>query len=113
MSEDFIQKIPEDTNKRKYLELLKQIKEKYNLEKFVQNNVLMFLDMCAGPHVEETSQLDPKAVKIVKLAGAYWKGDEKNKMLTRVYSYAFDTKEELDDYLKFLEEAKKRDHRVI
>ena len=113
MSEDFIQKIPEDTNKRKYLELLNQIKEKYNLEKFVQNNALMFLDMCAGPHVEETSQLDPKAVKIVKLAGAYWKGDEKNKMLTRIYGYAFDTKQELDNYLNFLEEAKKRDHRLI
>jgi threonyl-tRNA synthetase len=73
----------------------------------------MFLDMCAGPHVNETKELDSKAVKIAKIAGAYWKGDAKNTMLTRIYGYAFDTKQELDDYLKFLEEAKKRDHRLI
>jgi threonyl-tRNA synthetase len=113
ISEDFIQKIPEDSNKRKYLELLRQIKQKYNLNKFVWENTLMFLDMCAWPHVEETSQLDPKAVKLVKIAGAYWKGDANNPMLTRIYGYAFNTKEELDNYLKFLEEAKKRDHRLI
>ena len=93
--------------KWEYLKLLKQIKDKYNLEKFVWESALMFLDMCAGPHVEETSQLDPKAVKIAKLAGAYWKWDANNPMLTRIYGYAFDTKEELDNYLKFLEEAKK------
>ena len=99
--------------KWEYLKLLKQIKDKYWLDKFVKENALMFLDMCAGPHVSETKELDPKAVKIAKLAGAYWKGDANNIMLTRIYGYAFDTKEELDNYLTFLEEAKKRDHRLI
>ena len=99
--------------KWEYLKLLKQIKDKYNLDQFVWENAIMFLDMCAWPHVEETSQLDPKAVKIAKLAGAYWKWNEKNKMLTRIYGYAFDTEQELKDYLVFLEEAKKRDHRLI
>ena len=99
--------------KWEYLKLLKQIKDKYNLDQFVWENAIMFLDMCAWPHVEETSQLDPKAVKITKLAGAYWKWNEKNKMLTRIYGYAFDTEQELKDYLVFLEEAKKRDHRLI
>ena len=99
--------------KWEYLRLLKEIKNKYNLNKIVWENALMFLDMCAWPHVEETSQLDAKAVKIAKLAGAYWKGDANNKMLTRIYGYAFDTEQELKDYLNFLEEAKKRDHRVL
>ena len=99
--------------KWEYLKLLKQIKDKYNLDQFVWENAIMFLDMCAWPHVEETSQLNPKAVKIAKLAGAYWKWNEKNKMLTRIYGYAFDTEQELKDYLVFLEEAKKRDHRLI
>ena len=112
ISDDFIQKISDD-KKKAYLELLKKIKDKYWLEKFVWECVILFLDMCAWPHVSNTEELDPKAVKIAKIAGAYWKWDEKNTMLTRIYGYAFDTKEELDDYLNFLEEAKKRDHRII
>jgi len=77
-------------NKWEYLKLLKKIKNKYWLEKYVWENAIMFLDMCAWPHVEETSQLNSKAVKIVKLAGAYWKGDANNKILTRFYGYSFD-----------------------
>ena len=69
--------------------------------------------MCAGPHVENTNQLDPKAFKLAKIAGAYWKWDENNKMLSRIYGYAFDSADELKQYLQFLEEAKKRDHRVL
>ncbi len=69
-----------------------------------------FIDLCKGPHVQSTKELNPQAFKLTKLAGAYWKGSEKNKMLTRIYGVAFEKKEELDDYLKMIEEAKKRDH---
>jgi len=72
-----------------------------------------FTDLCEGPHVKNTSEIDTDAFKLEKLAGAYWRGDEKNKMLTRIYGLAFNTKEELDAYLKMQEEAKKRDHRKI
>jgi len=70
-----------------------------------------FIDLCAGPHVESTSEI--KAFKLLSIAGAYWHGDEKNKMLTRIYGTAFDSKENLDKYLLMLEEAKKRDHRKL
>jgi threonyl-tRNA synthetase len=70
-----------------------------------------FTDMCAGPHVGWSSKL--KHFKLMRLAGAYWRGDEKRPMLTRVYGVAFETKEELEKYLHFLEEAKKRDHRKL
>lgn len=72
-----------------------------------------FVDLCAGPHVTTTDELDPKAFKLVSIAGAYWRGSEKNKMLQRIYGLAFDTKNELNDYLVLLEEAKKRDHRKL
>lgn len=72
-----------------------------------------FVDLCAGPHVENTSELDPKAFKLMSIAGAYWRGSEKNKMLQRIYGVAFETKKELDDYLEQQEEAKKRDHRKL
>mgnify|MGYP002639044001 CR=1 FL=1 len=70
-----------------------------------------FVDICAGPHVESTGKIG--AFKLLKIAGAYWHGDENNKMLTRIYGTAFETKEELDEYLHLLEEAKKRDHRKL
>ena len=72
-----------------------------------------FVDLCAGPHVEHAGKLQNMGFKVAKVNGAYWRGDEKNKMLQRVYVYAFNTKEELSDYLKFLEEAQKRDHRKL
>ena len=72
-----------------------------------------FTDLCAGPHVESTKEINPDAFKLTKVAGAYWKGSEKNKMLTRIYGVAFETKQELDDYLKMMEEAEKRDHRKL
>jgi threonyl-tRNA synthetase len=72
-----------------------------------------FADLCRGPHVESTNQIKLGSFKLEKLAGAYWRGDEKNKMLTRIYGLAFDTKEELDSYLKMMAEAEKRDHRKI
>jgi threonyl-tRNA synthetase len=70
-----------------------------------------FTDLCRGPHIQDTSQI--KAVKLLKVAGAYWRGDEKRKQLTRIYGITFPKKKELDEYLHLLEEAKKRDHRVI
>ena len=72
-----------------------------------------FIDMCQGPHVENTKELDENAFKLDKIAGAYWRGDASKKMLTRIYAFAFDTREELDAHSKMLEEAKKRDHRII
>jgi threonyl-tRNA synthetase len=70
-----------------------------------------FTDLCRGPHIPNTSAI--KAIKITNIAGAFWKGDEKNKMLTRVYGVTFPNQKELDDYLLLLEEAKKRDHRKL
>lgn len=72
-----------------------------------------FVDLCAGPHVESTRELDTDAFRLTSIAGAYWRGSEKNKMLQRIYGVAFDTKKELDDYLEQQEEAKKRDHRKL
>lgn len=70
-----------------------------------------FIDLCAGPHVASTGKV--KAFKLQSIAGAYWRGDEKNKMLQRIYGTAFEEKEELDAYLHLLEEADKRDHRKL
>jgi threonyl-tRNA synthetase len=70
-----------------------------------------FLDLCRGPHVKSTRDL--KAFKLLRVAGAYWRGDEKKPQLTRIYGTAWPTPQQLDDYLKFLEEAEKRDHKKI
>ena len=70
-----------------------------------------FIDLCRGPHVESTKEI--KNFKLMSLAGAYWRGDVKNKQLTRIYGTAFETKEELETYLHNLEEARKRDHRIL
>jgi len=70
-----------------------------------------FVDMCAGPHIESTGGV--KYFKLLSTSGAYWRGDEHNPMMQRIYGTSFYTKEELDNYLSFLEEAKKRDHRIL
>ncbi len=72
-----------------------------------------FSDLCRGPHVESTGKIKVGSFKLNKIAGAYWRGDEKNKMLTRVYGLAFATPEDLNDYLNLLKEAEKRDHRRL
>lgn len=72
-----------------------------------------FTDLCRGPHVENTGQIPATAFKLMSVAGAYWRGDEKREQLQRVYATAFETKEELKDHLWQLEEAKKRDHRKL
>ncbi|MES0339658.1 MAG: threonine--tRNA ligase [Anaerolineales bacterium] len=73
----------------------------------------IFTDLCRGPHVESTKKINPKAVKLLNVAGAYWRGDEKRPMLQRIYGTAWASAEELDQYLWKLEEAKKRDHRRL
>ncbi len=72
-----------------------------------------FIDMCQGPHVVNTSEIPEDSFELDKIAGAYWRGDAKNKQLTRIYGLAFDTKTELDAYNTMMEEAKKRDHRIL
>jgi threonyl-tRNA synthetase len=72
-----------------------------------------FVDLCRGPHVENTRQINPAAIKLMSVAGAYWRGDENNPMLQRVYGTAWHNPQELEEYLWRLEEAKKRDHRKL
>ncbi|MEN3001907.1 MAG: threonine--tRNA ligase [Armatimonadota bacterium] len=90
------------------LELLEAIPEGETISFYRQDD---FIDLCRGPHVQNTSEI--KHFKLLSIAGAYWRGDERNKMLTRIYGTAFFTQEELEDYLRRLEEAKKRDHRKL
>ena len=73
----------------------------------------LFNDLCAGPHLPNTSYIKANAIKLLKVAGAYWRGNEKNKMLQRIYATAYWNKEDLQAYLTFLEEAEKRDHRKL
>ena len=73
----------------------------------------LFNDLCAGPHIPNTSYIKANAFKLLKVAGAYWRGNEKNKMLQRIYATAYWNKEDLQSYLTFLEEAEKRDHRKL
>lgn len=79
-----------------------------NITFYTQGN---FTDLCRGPHIPNTGFI--KAIKLTNIAGAYWKGDEKNKQLTRIYGITFPAQKELDEYLQMLEEAKKRDHRKL
>ncbi len=72
-----------------------------------------FVDLCRGPHVENTNQINPDSIKLMSLAGAYWRGDEHNQMLTRIYGTAWHNPQELEEYLWKLEEAKRRDHRRL
>ena len=103
------------------IKYLKDIGQEYKLElleeipdeqvSFVITGDREFVDMCRGPHVEDTGDIGP--LKLLKTAGAYWRGDENKKMLTRIYGAAFETKEELKEYLEHLEEAEKRNHRKL
>lgn len=72
-----------------------------------------FTDLCRGPHVKSTKEINPDAFKLTKIAGAYWRGSEKNPMLQRIYGIAFENKKELENYLKVEAEAEKRDHRIL
>ncbi|MDP3953611.1 MAG: threonine--tRNA ligase [bacterium] len=94
------------------LDLIKDFtKEKKQLTVYKLGDI--FTDLCKGGHVKSTKDIKPEAFKLTHLAGAYWKGDEKNAQLQRVYGVAFATKKELGEYLKRLEEAEKRDHKIL
>lgn len=90
------------------VELINDLPEDAEISLYVQGE---FTDLCAGPHVVSTGKV--KALKLQSVAGAYWRGSEKNKMLQRIYGTAFEKKDDLDAYLKMLEEAAKRDHRKL
>lgn len=98
-----------------------QIGEKYKLEILsgLQDPITIYhvgdkwWDLCAGPHVEHTGMLDGKCIALESVAGAYWRGDEKNAMLQRIYGTCWETPEQLEEYLRRKEEAKRRDHRVL
>jgi len=90
------------------VEIIEEIPEEETISFYRQGD---FIDLCRGPHVERTSQL--KHFKLLSIAGAYWRGDARNKMLTRLYGTAWFTEEELQDYLRRMEEAKRRDHRKL
>lgn len=90
------------------VELIEALPDDAEISLFTQGD---FTDLCAGPHVESTGKV--KAFKLMSIAGAYWRGDEHNKMLQRIYGTAFESKDELKDYLHMLEEAARRDHRKL
>lgn len=91
------------------LELIDEIEED-NVSIYILGD---FVDLCKGPHIKSTKEINIDSFKLDKLAGAYWRGSEKNKMLTRVYGLAFEDKEKLNEYIKLMEEAEKRDHRKL
>ncbi|MCL4140102.1 UNVERIFIED_CONTAM: hypothetical protein GTU68_060525 [Idotea baltica] len=92
------------------IELIDTILEKGTDDLYTQNT---FTDLCRGPHVENSNQINPKAIKLLRTSGAYWRGDETRPMLQRIYGTVFETREELDGYLKKIKEAKERDHRTL
>ncbi len=109
----------QEISKEEAIKLFKEKKETYKLELlqeipdekvsiYIHNN---FVDLCRGPHINSTGEL--KYFKLLSISGAYWRGNEKNPQLVRIYGTAFFTKEELEEYLNKLEEAKKRDHRKL
>ena len=97
-------------NRQDYkIELIEELPEKEEISFYDLGDI--FTDLCKGPHVKSTNDIG--VFKLIKVAGAYWRGDEKRNMLTRIYGVAFETQEELDEYLKRQEEAKERDHRKL
>jgi threonyl-tRNA synthetase len=101
-------KLMEEKDEPYKVELINDLPEDSIISFYKQGD---FTDLCAGPHVTSTAKV--KAIKLLSIAGAYWRGNEKNKMLQRIYGTAFEKKTELEEYIKMMEEAKKRDHRKI
>ncbi|MFZ2970941.1 MAG: threonine--tRNA ligase, partial [Minisyncoccia bacterium] len=106
----------------KAIELFKKAKQDYKVEildgEAKDGEISLyrtgeFVDLCHGPHIDSTGEIDGKSFKLTKIAGAYWRGDEKNKMLQRIYGVVFENKNKLAEYLKQQEEAEKRDHRKL
>jgi threonyl-tRNA synthetase len=112
----FVRKI---VSRRDAIELFQSMGEQYKvelLEEIKDDEVSLyeeggFIDLCRGPHIESTGQIT--AYKLLGTAGAYWRGNEKNKMLQRIYGTSFTDRKDLEEYLHFLEEVKKRDHRRL
>lgn len=101
-------KLMEDRNEPYKVELIQDLPDDVPISFYQQGE---FVDLCSGPHILYTKGI--KAFKLTSVAGAYWRGNEHNKMLTRIYGTAFESKSELTDYLNMIEEAKKRDHRKL
>ncbi len=95
------------------LELAAELQAAKKSLSFYETGKDVFKDLCAGPHVKNTFEIDLEAFKLTKIAGAYWRGDAKRDQLQRIYGVAFSSKQELDDYLRLMEEAQKRDHRKL
>jgi threonyl-tRNA synthetase len=100
----------EDLEKGQFDEHGNPLSEKPELSIYTSGN---FTDLCRGPHVADTTEINPSAIKLLNIAGAYWRGDEKRAMLQRIYGTAWENQEDLKAYLDLLEEAKKRDHRKL
>lgn len=100
----------QEKNQDYKIELINDIPEGELITAYRQGD---YTEICRGPHLENTNQVNLEAFKLLSVAGAYWRGDSNNKMLQRVYGTVFETKEELDEYLTAIEEAKKRDHRKL
>jgi threonyl-tRNA synthetase len=92
------------------IELVNELSKSGSLSVYQSGN---FIDLCKGPHVKSTKQIPVDAFKLTKIAGAYWRGSERNQMLTRIYGLAFKTKKELEEFLRIQQEAEKRDHRLL
>ncbi|MDF2675894.1 MAG: thrS [Bacillota bacterium] len=101
-------KLMQDVNEPYKVELIQDLPEDAIISFYKQGD---FVDLCAGPHLESTKK--PKAVKLLSIAGAYWRGNENNKMLQRIYGITFEKANQLEEYIHMLEEAKKRDHRKL
>ena len=91
------------------IELIKDLKEEGETKVYIYKSGSL-VDLCHGPHLDSTGEINSDAFKLTKISGAYWKGDEHNKMLQRIYGIAFESKKELDEYLQMMEEAEKRNH---
>ena len=101
-------KLMKDKGENYKVELIEELPENEEISFYEQGE---FVDLCAGPHIMSTGKI--KSIKLLSVSGAYWRGNEKNKMLQRIYGVSFPKKSELDEYLALLEEAKERDHRKI
>lgn len=95
------------------VELIKDLVKEEKVKKVTLYTTGSFVDLCRGPHIKSTSEINPDAFKLTKISGAYWRGSEKNKMLQRIYGTAWEGKQDLADYLKKVEEAEKRDHKKL
>ena len=97
----------------KYQKINEYLNANTSFQKVIADRYVTFIDMCEWPHVASTKEINPDAFKLDKIAGAYWRGNEKNPMMTRIYGLAFEDKNALKEYIEMIEEARKRDHRVL